>query len=60
MVVVVVVVVVEGLELVVIIVAAAEEVIVVVLLWHCFPVNIVTHSRVLINQVFVKPTYSVV
>ena len=54
------VVVVEGLEVVVIIVAAAEEVIVLVLLWHCFPVSIITHSKLLINQIFVKLTYSVV
>jgi len=53
---------VEVLEVVVIIVAAAEEeeVIVVVLLWQYFPVNIFTHSSLLISQVFVKLTHSVV
>jgi len=51
---------VEVLEVVVIIIAAAEEVIVVVLLWQYFPVNILTHNRLLISQVFVKITYSVV
>ena len=50
----------EVLEVVVIIIAAAEEVIVVVLLWQYFPVNILTHNRLLISQVFVKITYSVV